>query len=211
MKTKALFITFEGVDGSGKSTQLQLLKDSLEVAGQAVLTVREPGGTAAGEAIRQILLDPAQVGLEPVAELMLFAAARAQLTAEVIRPALQAKTIVLCDRFIDSTVAYQGYGRGLDTGRLNRLNEWATGGLTPDLTFLLDLDPTRGQERIRTGRKAAKDRMEEAESSFFDRVAKGYRELARKAPQRFCVLDAGQTVATIEEQIKNRVREELEK
>ena len=139
MSGRGVFITFEGGEGSGKSTQLKLLAHRLEGAGIAVRTLREPGGTAVGESIRAILLDPAHTGLDDTAEILLYEAARAQLVAEVIEPALEAGEIVLCDRFFDSTTAYQGYARGIALERVAALNHAATSGLAPDRTLLLDI------------------------------------------------------------------------
>jgi dTMP kinase len=152
--TPGLFITFEGVDGSGKSTQLGLLADALTRAGFDVLTTREPGGTALGEAVRAVLLDADHTAMTPRAETLLYAAARAQLVQEVVRPALEAGFVVLCDRYLDSSLAYQGYGRGLATVDVVTLNVWATECLFPDLTLLLDVDEATRRGRLDATRRA---------------------------------------------------------
>lgn len=185
---KGLFITLEGPEGAGKSTQIKRLCDRLAADGLAVLGTRNPGGTAIGQQIRQVLLDPANKAMVPMAELMLYAADRAQHVQEVVTPALQAGTIVVCDRFGDSTLAYQGYGRGLDLTLLRALNEMATGGLRPDLTLLLDLPSELGLERVAKAR--AIDRLEDEAIAFHHRLREGYLALAAAEPDRFVILDA---------------------
>ena len=177
-------IAFEGVEGAGKSTQLDLLRDELERRGHEVVVTREPGGTPVGERVRAVLLDPA-VDLDPRAEALLFAAARAQLVEQVIRPALERGAVVLCDRYLDSSLAYQGGGRGLGRGPVEEVNRFATGGLLPDLVVLLDLDPAEG-----LGRHAARrDRIEVEGLGFHRRVRDAFRELAAGDPDRFAVVD----------------------
>jgi dTMP kinase len=177
-------IALEGVEGAGKSTQLDLLRDELERRGHEVVVTREPGGTPVGERVRDVLLDPA-VDLDPRAEALLFAAARAQLVEQVIRPALERGAVVLCDRYLDSSLAYQGGGRGLGRGPVKEVNRFATGGLLPDLVVLLDLDPAEGLGR-RAGRR---DRIEVEGLGFHRRVREAFRELAAADPDRFAVVD----------------------
>ena len=184
-----LFVTFEGPEGGGKTTQARLLAARLEAAGQPVLLAREPGGTAVGERIRELVLDPA---LEPgplaTTEALLFCAARAELVERVIRPALAAGVAVVCDRFMDATLAYQGYGGGLDLDGLERVIRFATGGLAPDRTLLLDVPPSIGLDRRR--RDGALNRLDEAELDYHERVRAGYLELAAREPGRWSVIDA---------------------
>jgi dTMP kinase len=178
-----MFISLEGIDGSGKTTQAKLLARAL---GDEVLLVREPGGTETGERIRQILKDPA-LELDPLAELLLFCAARAELVAQVVGPARAAGRDVVCDRFSDSSVAYQGAARGLGAERVEEICDLATGGVWPDLTILLRIDPERAATRI--GRRQA-DRFEEEGIELQRRVAAGYDEIARRHPERIRVVDA---------------------
>jgi len=203
-----LFITFEGGEGAGKTTQLQALCAHLRATGRDAVETRDPGGTPIGKQIRSLLLDPATGGIAAVTELFLYEASRAQLVHEVIRPALAAGRIVLCDRFTDSTVAYQGYGRGLDLELIQRLNALAADGLRPDLTFLLDLEPevglTRAAQRA-TLRPERHDRIEGELLGFHQRVRAGYRAIAAAEPERVILLDAGRGMAEIEELIRRRV------
>jgi dTMP kinase len=178
-----MFISLEGIDGSGKTTQAKLLANAL---GDDVVLVREPGGTRSGERIRQMLKDPT-LELDPMAELLLFCAARAELVAEVLGPAREENRDVVCDRFSDSSVAYQGVGRGLGAGRVEEICHLATGGLWPDLTILLRSDPDRAAKRI--GRRKG-DRFEEEGIELQRRVAEGYDEIARRHPERVHVVDA---------------------
>ena len=178
-----MFISFEGIDGSGKTTQAKLLAGAL---GDEVVLVREPGGTETGERIRELLKDPA-LELDPLAELLLFCAARAELVAQVISPARDRSSEVVCDRFSDSSVAYQGVARGLGAERVEELCDLATGGVWPDLTLLLRIDPERAAGRI--GRRQA-DRFEGEGIDLQRRVAEGYDELARRHPERVRVIDA---------------------
>ena len=193
MSSKGRLITFEGIDGAGKSTQLSLLRQVLQQKGYEVLVTREPGGDAVGEEVRRLLLQKAMV---PRAELLLFLASRAQNTEAVIRPALASGIIVLCDRYIDSSVAYQGYGRDLQPETIEQLNDFATNSLVPDLTLLLDLPPEVGLER-----QTQKNRIEEAGIAFLRRVRNGYLLLAKKHPERIRVLDAGRPPEEIHREV----------
>ena len=190
----SLFITFEGPEGSGKTTQLKLLAEWLREQGYDVLATREPGGTAISEAIRAILLDPARTEMRPEAEILLFSAARAQIVAQVIRPHLERGGIVLCDRYADSTLAYQGYGQRLDLEILRAITGFATGGLLPDLTIYLDIAIEEGLLR-----KAVQEwnRMEAQTLAFHQRVREGYLEMAAAEPERWLVVDASQPVADV--------------
>ena len=192
-----MFITFEGIEGSGKSTALLLLAQELERRGFDVLRTREPGGCGLGRAIRPILLDARTRSLNMRAELYLFLADRAQHVAEVIRPALEAGQIVLCDRYTDSTLAYQGYGRGLDPEKLRRINEMATGGLAPDLALHMDLPVGLGLERAglrnqRQGTVLSEGRFDAESMDFHERVRQGYLALAEEEPQRIACINAEQ-------------------
>lgn len=196
-----MFLTVEGVEGSGKSTLLGALAVRLEAEGHAVLRTREPGGCALGTHIRPLLLGAGQAW-EPKAELFLFLADRAQHVTEVIRPALDAGTLVLCDRYADSTIAYQGYGRGMDVEWLHTLNDFATGGLWPDLTLLLDLPAATGLQRAMsrnaaTGLSQAEGRFEAEALAFHERIRQGFLDRARRHPDRFRVLDARQSPADL--------------
>lgn len=182
-----LFLTFEGPEGAGKSTQLARLVARLEAEGIAHIVTREPGGTPLGTRVRDVLLDPT-LTIDPLPEFLLYSASRAQLVANVIRPALDRGEVVVCDRYADSSLAYQGAGRGLDTTLLSSITAAATGGLTPDLTVLLDLDPVVGLERA--ARRGQPDRLELADLEFHRRVRQGFLELALRSPGRFLVLDA---------------------
>lgn len=192
-----MFISFEGIEGSGKSTAQRLLAEHLQGLGYDPLLTREPGGCALGRSLRPILLDARTRGLSSRAELYLFLADRAQHVAEVIRPALEAGQAVLCDRYTDSTLAYQGYGRGLDPEHLRRINAMATGGLMPDLTLLLDLPVHCGLERAglrnrEEGTVLSEGRFDAESLEFHERVRQGYRSLAAEEPERFAIIDAAQ-------------------
>jgi len=187
-----MFITFEGIEGSGKSTLLELVLRELRERGVDVLQTREPGGTPLGDRVRSLFLDPGQK-IEPMAEVMLVCASRAQLCTDVIRPALRAGKTVLCDRFYDATIAYQGYGRGLDIEELLGICLAATSGLTPDLTFVLDLVPDASRARVLAradGGGHAIDRLEREPPEFHRAVREGYLDMARRWSTRFYVLDA---------------------
>lgn len=203
---RGLFITFEGLDGCGKSTQMELLAESLRERGYVVLLTREPGGTPLGEAVRDLLLDPRYHGMSARAEALLYAAARAHLVEQVIRPALQDGQVVLCDRYLDSSLAYQGYGRGLGTDDIVTLNVWATECLFPDLTLLLDLDDSLRSTRL----AAVPDRLEAEDDEFHGRVAEGYRLLATLHPHRIRKIDADGTEAEVQARVRAVIEEELE-
>lgn len=204
MPTAGKFITFEGGEGAGKSTQLTRLAERLRVAGDTVLSLREPGGTPFGEKMRDVLKQPGSA-IQPAAEALLFAACRAQLVADVIVPALAAGQVVLCDRFIDSTVAYQSGGRGLDRALIESANRLACGPLRPDLTILLELDPTRGLGRASVRDHGQADRFEVLGSAFHLKVRELYHSLAKEEPGRFFVVDAARPPEAIEEEIWHEI------
>jgi dTMP kinase len=195
-----MFVTFEGIDGSGKSTQAELLRARLEAEGRDVVATREPGGTELGERIRELLLHGGHVS--PWAEALLYAASRAQHVAEVIRPALERGAWVVCDRYVDSSVAYQGVGRGLGLERVLDLNLAAVGGLLPDRTFLLMLDVSQLPGRLSRDH----DRLEREPGDFHTRVADGYRQLAHRYPERFVVLDGSLAAEVIAEEVYGALR-----
>lgn len=219
------FVTLEGIEGSGKSTLQKALAEFLQSLGHEVVLTREPGATPIGKAIRQLLLDPSNTNFAPLAELALFAADRAQHVAEVIEPALRKGAIVLSDRFSDSTLAYQGYGRELPLETLEQLNMLATGGLQPDLVILLDLSPELGLSRVRKrtdeierNAKTQKvdpsecswSRFEEQELAFHRRVRNGYLELAKKPQNRFTTISAEVAPELVEEHATKALRKLLE-
>ena len=199
------FITFEGPEGGGKTTQARQLIQRLEAAGREVVYTREPGGTPTGEAIRDILQhNKTQEDISPTAEVLLFAASRAQLVAHVILPALKRGAWVVCDRFADSTTAYQGYGRGFDREQMIAINSFAIDGATPDLTFLLDVELDEGFRRISVRHQekdSPLDRIEQEARSFHERVRQGYLDMARRWPERFRVIDGMREEATVHEEI----------
>lgn len=206
------FITLEGPDGAGKSTQARLLEDYLRRSGLEVLTTREPGGTPIGERIRQILLDNAHAEMAAETEMLLFAAARAQFVRQVVRPALARGTTVLSERYVDASLAYQGFGRGLDLELVRTVNGAATGGLLPDLTILLDIDPEVGLQRVRAaarGGTAGGDRLEREALAFHRRVRAGFLELARESPKRFAVVDAQDDVQRVHRAVVQAVQDLL--
>ena len=188
---KGLFITFEGPEGSGKTVVARRLAEELTRRGERVRLTREPGGTRLGERVREVLLGRADLGLAPRADALLFNAARAQLVAEVIRPAMAAGEIVVCARFADSTLAYQGYGAGLPLDELRAIAAVATGGLSPDLTILLDVDPETGIGRKVAG---ARNRFETFDLDFHRRVREGFLDLARAEPGRWRVVDSSRHI-----------------
>jgi dTMP kinase len=196
-----MFIAFEGGEGAGKSTQEALLAGYLTERGHRVVRTREPGGTPAAEAIRRIVLSPEYTGLNPRAEALLFAAARGEHVAQVIRPALERGDIVLCDRYLDSSVAYQGVGRDLGADAVRELSLWATDGLLPDLTVLLDVDPEVGLSRV-----LDPDRLEAEPLSYHQRVRAAFRAIGTEFAERYLVIDASQDPNAIAEQIAERVQ-----
>jgi dTMP kinase len=212
------FITFEGLDGTGKSTQMRKLAAALRVAGHKVVETREPGGTATGEKIRRVLLDSGTAGLAPLSEMALMFASRAQHIAEVIEPGLSAGAIVLCDRFTDSTEAYQGSGRRLGSEAVRELHRILCGNLQPDLTLLLDSNPHASVSRARRRNKQAsksagrhdENRFESETRGFFTRVREGYLVIAKREPGRVVTVDArgtpGQTHAKIWEMVQRKLK-----
>jgi len=201
---RGIFITFEGIDGSGKTTQAEKLHQFLEAKGHRSLFTREPGGTSISEKIRQLLLDPGNRSMHPITELLLYSAARAQHTQELIRPALERGEVVVCARFADSSLAYQGDGRSIAQSVVRELCSIATGGLEPHLTFLVDLAP---EESLRRSKR--EDRMEAEELDFYRRVRDGYLRLARTAAQRISVLDGRKSVGELHKEIVEIVEEKL--
>lgn len=208
---KPYFITLEGIEGSGKTTQLANIIEYLDQKGLAAVSTREPGGTEIADKIRHILVESHGEPVDPVAEVFLYNAARVQHLLHVIRPALAKGKIVVCDRFTDSTVAYQHYGRGLDLGMVTQVNAWATQGLTPDLTYYLDCEPqiglTRSQKRL-DKEESPETRFENEAIEFHQRVRTGFLDLARRQKNRFVVIDAGKDVepvwAAIEADLESR-------
>ena len=203
-----LFVTFEGGEGSGKTTQLKCLAHYLHDLGDEVVETRDPGGTTIGKEIRTLLLSPESAAISDSAELLLYEASRAQLVREVITPAIARGAVVLCDRFTDSTLAYQGFGRGLDLNLIRQLNLFTTGGLVPDLTILLDLDPGIGLERCTRGSRAglsSPDRLEAEPLSFHQRIREGYLVLAREEPERIRVMNAAMSMREIEAAVRDEV------
>jgi len=213
MKRKGFLITFEGIDGSGKTTQLRLTEKYLRDKGYDILVLREPGSTPLGEKIRKILLHrpvrrpglDRQNKINPASELLLYVAARAELVKDVIEPSLKRGTIILCDRFYDSTTAYQGYGRGIDINLIENLNRVAVGESIPDLTFLVDLDYRTSLGR----RKKFTDRLESESKAFFNRVRRGFLEIARKEPQRIAMLDGRKGEEELFLSVKSRICQEV--
>ena len=206
---RGTFITFEGPEGGGKSTHVQELAEQLRAEGRTVLVTREPGGTRLAELIRGLVRE--EVDDPPVtrSEVLLFLAARAQVVAEVIRPALARGVWVLCDRFADSTFAYQGYGRGIAVDLLRHFNDFATEGLVPDLTVLLDVPPEVSRARLAAREAAtatAADRIEQAGAEFHARLRTGFLELAKAEPARFAVIDASRPLAEVSRQVLAAVR-----
>ena len=202
------FITFEGPDGSGKTTQIRRLAEWLEARGARVLLTREPGGTDISEQIRAVLHDLKNTAMQPHTEILLYSAARAQLVAEKIRPHLAAGGIVLSDRYADSTLAYQGYGHGLDLATLRLITAFATGGLRPDLTLLFDVDAETGLRRRQAG-GGEWNRLDDYALAFHQRVRAGYLELARAEPERWVKLDAAQAAAELEGEVRQVVAARL--
>ncbi|HUT41669.1 MAG TPA: dTMP kinase [Gammaproteobacteria bacterium] len=194
------FITVEGIEGVGKSTNMEYIHRQLQAAGKDVLVTREPGGTPLAEAIRGLLLDRAYTGMDTLCELQLMFAARAEHLAKVIRPALAAGRWVLCDRFTDATYAYQGGGRGVDAAVIARLEDLVQGGFRPDLTLLLDVTVETGLARASL--RGTLDRFEQEQVEFFERVRQAYLDMARKHPGRYRIVDAGQPLEAVQQLIR---------
>jgi dTMP kinase len=202
-----MFITFEGPDGSGKTTQISPLSDYLIQNGYSVLITREPGGTVIGDQIRQVLSDLKNTGMHPRSETLLFLAARAQLVEQVIKPNLEKGFIVLCDRYADSTMAYQGYGHQNDLGQIKNLINFATGGLTPDLTLLFDMDVEEGLQRKAHGSEW--NRLDAYNLEFHQRVRQGYQIMVESEPERWVKIEAGQSPEKIRVAIREAVQARL--
>jgi len=208
MQSKAgAFISLEGPEGAGKTTQLKALSKQLDVLGVPHIVTRDPGGTPLGKQIRRILLNP-ENPVQPMSELLLYQADRAQHVAELIVPALAKGQLVLCDRYIDSTMAYQGYGRGIDFAIIEQLNQIATGGLRPEMTILFDLDSSDGLARLHPG---GHDRMEREALEFHHKVRQGYLDLVRKEPDRWKFIDAGKPMTTVQKELRKLLFDKLEK
>ena len=203
-----MFITFEGLDSSGKTTQANLLVDHLKTVGREVIFLREPGGTSVSEKIRQILLDRQHQEMNQRTELFLFSAARAQLVGQIIYPALRGGKVVICDRFYDSTTAYQGYGRGLNLNDIDVINRFATSGTTPDLTLFVDVELDEVARRRRAS-GIADDRMESSGHMFYQRVREGYLAVAAQEPHRIFQVNGMRPVEEIHNQIWNIVQQRL--
>lgn len=201
MVPKGIFITLEGPDGSGKSTQVENIKEFFTKAGRDVVVSREPGGTPISEKLRGIVLDEDHSEMDDVTEMFIYAAARAQHVAEKIKPALESGAVVVCDRFVDSSIAYQGYGRGLGD-QVEEVNRYATSGLEPNVTFFMDLDPEIGRSRIG---KDVRDRLEQQKMDFHYRVYEGYKALAAKYPERIMRIDAAKTIDEIKAEIETKL------
>ena len=199
-----LFISFEGIDGCGKSTQADLLRSYLESKGEQVELLREPGGTALSEQIREILLNPNNDKMDPSTESILLSACRAQLTREIIIPALERGNIVICDRYADSTLAYQGYGRGINLEWLEKLNAFATAGLKPDITLLVDLPVDEALNRMQS---KSFDRIEMEGIEFLDKVRSGYLELTDRFSKRYFMIDGMETIKEMSKKIINKIEE----
>ncbi|MBP6672017.1 MAG: dTMP kinase [Bacteroidetes bacterium] len=199
-----MFFSFEGIDCSGKTTQAKLLVDKLKELNREILFLREPGGTEISEQIRQILLNKKNLKMTQISELLLFSASRAQLVSEVIKPALAKGTIVITDRFVDSTTAYQGFGRGLHHGGVKGINAIATNGLMPKRTFFIDITVNEMHER-RQGSRQETDRMEMSNEDFYNRVRDGYHQIAKEEPSRFIVINGKQPIDAIHDIIWKEV------
>lgn len=206
--SKGKFITVEGIEGVGKSTNIEFLAGLVEAAGHAVLRTREPGGTPMAESIREMLLEHGHEPVPDVAELLLFFAARSLHLHNAIRPALERGTWVICDRFTDASRAYQGSGRGLDMAMINRLADWVQEGLEPQLTLLLDAPAAVGMARA--GARGRSDRLESEQASFYTRVRNGYLDLALAYPERFHVVDASRPIEEVQAEIRKAMRRILD-
>ncbi len=203
-----MFVTFEGSEGSGKSTQIQLLAEFLRERGVQVTTTREPGGTRIGEQVRECLHDVSNKEMTAAAEVLLYSASRSQLVEQVIRPALADNHVVLSDRYADSTIAYQGYGRNLDLDTLFKITQFATGGLKPDLTLFLDVDIQNGLKRRSSGGDEM-NRMDMQTIAFYEKVREGYLQLASEESERWKIIDANRSVDLIQAGVRKVVLERL--
>jgi len=201
---KGKFITVEGIEGVGKTTNIGFVQQLLQAAGRDVVLTREPGGTPLGEAVRGLLLDPAYTGMDSTCELQLMFAARAEHLAKLVWPALDKGQWVLCDRFTDATYAYQGGGRGIDTGVIARLEELVQGDFRPDLTLLLDVPVEIGLARA--GKRGELDRFEQEQVEFFERVRSAYLDMAKDNPERYRIIDAGQPLGMVQAQLKKNIQ-----
>lgn len=209
----SVFITFEGPEGSGKSTQAKQLRDALDDRGYEVILTREPGGTSIGEAVREILLNPVHDSMKPLTELFLYEADRSQHVAEIIKPALAENKIVISDRYADASLVYQGVARDLNLETLKKLNQLATQSLEPDLTFILDVDPEKGLERARLGSDnngPKGDRLEQESKSFHQKVTEAYRQLAEDEPERCFLFPQSDSIKVIHRRILGHVKDKLE-
>lgn len=201
---RGFFITAEGMDGSGKTTQIKNMQEYLSAMGCEILLTREPGGTRISESIRSVILNPEYTEMTDTTELMLYSAARAQLVEQQIKPSMEKGVTVICDRYVDSFYAYQGFGRGLDIGRLKKITDMAVSGLMPDITFFFDLDPETALKRRFAATQS--DRIENEMLDFHKRVYKGYKEIAASDPQRIKVIDASKSP----EEVWQNVRRQLD-
>lgn len=203
-----MIISFEGLDFSGKTTQIKLLVEKLQRHKFSIVLVREPGGTSISEKIREILLDKKYSEMTEIAELLLFSAARTQLVSEVILPAVQSGKIVICDRFVDSTTAYQGYGRGISLDAVKQINKLATHNTMPDITFFIDIPLSVITQRL-IDSNSSTDRMEAAGKTFFEKARAGYINIAKTEPERFIIIDGNRDIDTIHDEIWNIVQTRL--
>lgn len=206
---KSLFITFEGGEGSGKTTIIETLKKELMTLGFDVIQTREPGGSRIAEQIRKVILDKENTELDPLAEALLYAASRRQHLKEVVIPALQTEKIVLCDRYIDSSLVYQGYARGIGIEEVYEMNQFATNGLLPNLTLLIDLDPNKGLERIKYNQREV-NRLDLEQLSFHEKVRCGYLEVQKRFPNRIKLIDGARTLEAVYQDVLQEVKQILQ-
>lgn len=207
----SLFVTIEGPEGSGKTSAMQIVKARLESEGHSVVMTREPGGTKISEQIRNVILDPDNTEMDPRTEALLYAASRRQHLVEKIWPSLQEGKIVFCDRYLDSSLAYQGVARGLGVDRILEVNSYATEGTFPDLTVLFDIDPVLGLERINRNKDREVNRLDMEKVSFHNQVRSGYLELSRRFPERYFVVDASLPLEEVSAVVFKKIAEMLRK
>ncbi len=207
----SLFVTIEGPEGSGKTSAMQIVKARLESEGHSVVMTREPGGTKISEQIRNVILDPDNTEMDPRTEALLYAASRRQHLVEKIWPSLQEGKIVFCDRYLDSSLAYQGVARGLGVDRILEVNSYATEGTFPDLTVLFDIDPVLGLERINRNKDREVNRLDMEKISFHNQVRSGYLELSRRFPERYFVVDASRPLEEVSAVVFKKIAEMLRK